>query len=469
MYGQYTSSFTSGAAPVSVKEKILEYIRQKLHFTSFQLIIYGFMLVILMGALLLMLPIASYGASNGIHISFLDALFTAASATCVTGLVVTDTVRTWTPFGQFILISLIQVGGMGVVTVAIALFVMSGKKIGLRQRSLMQESISAPCIGGIVKMTGFIIKGMILFEFIGAILLAPVMIRDFGIVKGIWYALFHSISAFCNAGFDLMGREIPFSSLTDYAADPLVNFTIMSLIITGGIGFFTWQDMYKHKLNVKMYSMQTKAILKLTLFLILIPAVIFFFTEYKSLPLGERVFTSLFQSVTPRTAGFNTTDYSTFSDGNILLTIILMLTGGASGSTAGGFKITTLGVILAAAHATFFRYDDVIISGRRVSHKTIRMASAILMMYLILFLSGAVLISAFDELPLRECLFETASAIGTVGLTMGITTKLSSISKIIIIVLMFLGRVGGLTVIFAATRDNSTGGGRVPEGNITIG
>ncbi len=334
----YMFDFIAKLIPENMTDNIKSFLREKLHFSSFQLIMGGFMLVILIGALLLRLPFAS---NPGADIDFLDALFTATSATCVTGLVVADTVWTWTLFGQIVILTLIQIGGMGIVTIAILLFVLSGKKIGLRQRSIMQESISAPNIGGIVKMTGFIVKGTLFFEFLGALLMLPVMTRDFGPVKGFWYALFHAISAFCNAGFDLMGAEAPFSSLTDYAGDPLINITIMALIIIGGIGFFTWSDVYKHKLNYHTYSMQSKAILNMTLALILIPAVIFFMTEYRDMPIKERLLASIFQSVTPRTAGFNTTDYSTFSDKNILLTIVLMLTGGASGSTAGGFKVTT--------------------------------------------------------------------------------------------------------------------------------
>jgi len=452
--------------PESVYDKIAIAVRDRVRFTSFQLIMWGFMMVILTGAILLRLPIAS---NPGTEISFLDALFTATSATCVTGLVVADTARTWTFFGQLVILTLIQIGGMGIVTVAIILFALSGKKIGLRQRSIMQESISAPSIGGIVKMAGFIVKGMLLFEFLGAYLMMPVMIRDFGSIKGFWYAIFHSISAFCNAGFDLMGMDVPYSSLTAYVDDPLINITIMSLIVIGGIGFFTWNDIYTHKLTFRTYSMQTKAILELTLALILIPALIFYMTEYRTMPFKERVLASMFQSITPRTAGFNTTDYGSFSDKNILLTIVLMLTGGASGSTAGGFKVTTLAVILASAHSIFFRSNDVVISGRRISEKTIRTALSIFMMYVVLFLGAAVCISSIDDLPLRECLFESASAIGTVGLTMGITTKLSALSQLIIIVLMFLGRVGGLTVIFATTKDNYAVNGRKPEGNITIG
>ena len=264
------------------------------HIRSFQVIILGFFSVIILGSLLLMLPAAT---ADGNGASFLDALFTATSAVCVTGLVVHDTATYWSAFGQSVILLLIQIGGMGVVTIAVSVAAISGRKIGLMQRSTMQEAISAHHVGGIVQMTKFILKTTLLIELIGAVLLSPVFCRDFGMVKGIWYSLFHSVSAFCNAGFDLNGIKEPFSSLTAYGADPLVNFTIMALIITGGIGFLTWEDIKKNKWRLKRYRMQSKVILIVTLLLIFVPALYFFFCEFIDMPLTERIWSSLFQSV----------------------------------------------------------------------------------------------------------------------------------------------------------------------------
>ena len=292
------------------------------HITSFQIIILGFLSVILIGSLLLMLPIATRSGNGA---SFSDALFTATSAVCVTGLIIHDTATYWSVFGQSIILLLIQIGGMGIVTIAVSIAAVSGRKIGLMQRSTMQEAIAAPNVGGIVRRTKFILKTAISVELIGAAVLAPVFCRDFGFFKGIWYALFHSISAFCNAGFDLIGAKKPFSSLTSYSVQPVVNITIMALIIIGGIGFLTWEDIKNNKWHFKKYRMQSKVILTVTGALILLPAIYFYFFEFSQMPFAERVWTSLFQSVTPRTAGFNTADLTLMSEVGQMLMIMLML------------------------------------------------------------------------------------------------------------------------------------------------
>ena len=327
------------------KEKSKHY-----HITSFQIIILGFLSVILIGSLLLMLPIAT---RSGNSTSFSDALFTATSAVCVTGLIIHDTATYWSVFGQGIILLLIQIGGMGIVTIAVSIAVVSGRKIGLMQRSTMQEAIAAPNVGGIVRRTKFILKTAISVELIGAAVLAPVFCRDFGFFKGIWYALFHSISAFCNAGFDLIGAKKPFSSLTSYSMQPVINITVMALIVIGGIGFLTWEDIKNNKWHFKKYRMQSKVILAVTAALILLPAIYFFFIEFSRFPFPERVWTSLFQSVTPRTAGFNTADLTLMSEVGQMLMIILMLTGGSPGSTAGGMKTTTLAVLVSSAFSVF--------------------------------------------------------------------------------------------------------------------
>ena len=253
------------------------------HITSFQVIIVGFFSVILLGSLFLMLP---WATQDGQGASFGDALFTSTSAVCVTGLILHDTATYWSMFGQGIILFLIQIGGMGVVTVAVAIVAASGRKIGLMQRSTMQEAISAHQVGGIVRLTKFILKTGFLIELTGAILLSFVFCKDFGLGKGIWYSVFHSISAFCNAGFDLIGIREPFSSLTAYADQPIVNITIMALIVIGGIGFLTWADIKKNKWHWKKYRMQSKVILSVTAGLIFFPAVYFFFFEFSHLSLG---------------------------------------------------------------------------------------------------------------------------------------------------------------------------------------
>jgi len=440
-------------------------MQQKKILSSFQIIILGFMALILIGTFLLMLPIATQGKDSA---SFMDALFTATSAVCVTGLIVQDTATYWSYFGQGVILILIQIGGMGVVTVAASLVVLSGRRISFVQRSIMQEALSAPHVGGIVKLTGFVIKGTLLIELLGAILMMPVFFNDFGF-KGIWMSFFHSISAFCNAGFDLLGINAQYSSLVSYAFHPLINITIMLLIVIGGIGFLTWEDVVKHTYHIRQFRMQSKVILMTSFFLIMIPAIYFFAIEFHHLEMKERLLASLFQSITPRTAGFNTIDLTTISEAGIGIIIFLMVIGGSPGSTAGGMKTTTIAVMFANAKAVFRRRTETDLFGRRVADETIKTAATILLMYVTLFFSCALLISIIEDLPLLICLFETASAIGTVGLTLGITTQLGMTSRCILILLMFFGRVGGLTLIFATISGMNGRLSKLPQEKITVG
>lgn len=434
--------------------------------SPFQIIILGFLLVILLGSFVLMLPAAT---QDGTGSSFLDALFTATSAVCVTGLVIHDTAAYWSEFGQAVILLLIQIGGLGVVTVAGAFAILSGRRIGLMQRSTMQEAIAAPKVGGIVRLTEFILKTALAVELLGAAVMLPTFWREFGLVKGLWYALFHSISAFCNAGFDLMGIKAPFSSLTSYSGDPVVSITIPALIIIGGIGFLTWDDIRTNHLHISRYRMQSKVILAVTGGLILVPSAYFFFFEFGQAPLGERMLLSFFQAVTPRTAGFNTADLTALSECGQSVIILLMLIGGSPGSTAGGMKTTTLAVLLATAAAVFRRHGQPGLFQRRISGETVSHAATILMMYLTLFLLGGLAISRIEGLPVLACLFESASAIGTVGLSLGITPQLHAASHLILVVLMFLGRVGGLTLIFAALSHPQSSSARLPQERITVG
>lgn len=433
--------------------------------TSSQIIVLGFLGTILLGAFLLMLPIST---ADGKGATFADAVFTATSATCVTGLIVQDTATYWSYFGQAVILLLIQIGGMGVVTFAVAITVASGKKIGLMQRSTMQEAISAHQMGGIVKLTGFILKTSAIIEVTGAALLAPAFIKEFGVGKGIWYSFFHSISAFCNAGFDLMGVKEKFSSLTSFSDNPLVNTVIMALIIIGGIGFLVWDDIKTNKFHIRKYRMQTKIVLLTSAFLILLPAV-YFFIEFAGMDIKSRILNSLFQSVTTRTAGFNTYDLTKLDSGGVSIMIVLMLIGGSPGSTAGGMKTTTFAVLLATAFSTFRRKEDTPIFKRRVDHSVVRNAATILMMYIVLFFGGAVVISVAEGLPFGTCLYETASAVGTVGLTLGITPQLGMLSQCVLMVLMFFGRVGGLTLIYAAMSGTGKKLSKLPQERITVG
>ena len=440
-------------------------VLHKRKLSSSQIILSGFAGVILVGTLLLMLP---FSTNSGTRTSFWDALFTSTSAVCVTGLVVFDTATYWSAFGQSVILLLIQIGGMGVVTVAAAIAMASGRKISLMQRSTMQDAISAPQVGGIVRFTGFILKGIFLFELLGALVLMTVFIPEYG-WKGIWMAVFHSISAFCNAGFDLMGANAPYSSLTAYAAHPVVNVTIMLLIVIGGIGFLTWQDICQNGFHIKRYRMQSKVILATTGILLLVPAVYFFFFEFSAEPMDRRLLLSLFQSVTPRTAGFNTADLTGISETGQVLTIGLMLIGGSPGSTAGGMKTTTAAVLIACAVAVFRRRENGRYFGRRIADETVKNAVSVFLMYISLFLLGGMIISRVENLPILTSLFETASAIGTVGLTLGITPALCLVSKLILISLMFLGRVGGLTLIFATLSANKNTLSKLPLEKITVG
>ncbi len=441
-------------------------MKRKFTLTTSQIILLGFLIVILLGACLLTLPFAT---KSGRSAPFPDALFTATSAVCVTGLVVHDTATYWSGFGQGIILLLIQIGGMGVVTLAVAITAFSGKKISLKQRSTMQEAISAHHVGGIVRLTGFILRMTAIFELAGAVVMAPVFIKEFGVGKGIWYSVFHSVSAFCNAGFDLMGVNSEYSSLTGFARSPVINIAVMALIIIGGIGFLTWEDVGTNKFRFRRYRMQSKVILATSALLIIVPAILYFVFEFSDMPVGERAWAAIFQSVTARTAGFNTVDLNLLSGAGLTLMIALMLVGGSPGSTAGGAKTTTLAVMISTAFSVFHNREHTHFFGRRIGEEAVRQAGSIVTMYLTLFLGGGCIISRIEELPLRECLFETASAVGTVGLTLGITPTLGHVSRAILILLMYFGRVGGLTVIFAALSNKPAPPSTLPQEKITVG
>lgn len=436
-----------------------------------QIIPLSFLAMILLGTLLLMLPIATRdGRGAGLE----TALFTATSASCVTGLVLQDTAQYWTLFGQIVILCLIQIGGMGIVTMAVIISMFSGRKIGLKERWVMQESISAPQVGGIVRMTGMILKVTLAVELAGAALLALSFCRSMDVGKGLWYALFHSISAFCNAGFDLMGMENPCSSLTAFTGDAIVNITLVLIILIGGIGFATWSDVREYGFRISRYSQQSKIILVTTLVLVLGGFCFMFFYEFSlpqwaGLSLKQRGLAALFQTVTPRTAGFNTVDLNAMSGAGKLVMLCLMLIGGAPGSTAGGFKMTTIAVLLLCVRAAYRGRESAEAFGRRIPDKSIRNAAAVFMLYILLFVGVGIAITCIDGVGLMPALFEAASAVATVGLSLGITSQLSTISHLLLILLMFFGRVGGLTLIYAVSTGDGPTGARLPMGRVTVG
>ena len=435
-------------------------------FTSFQIIIWGFLAVILAGTLLLALPLSS---GTGVRAPVSDALFTAVSAVCVTGLVVRDTAASWSGFGQAVILALIQIGGLGIVTVAALIAAASGRKISLLQRSMLQESISAHQLGGVVGLTGFVCKAAFITEALGALAMLPAFCSACG-AAGIWMSVFHSVSAFCNAGFDVMGaRTGEFSSLTAFGGSAAVVVPLCLLIVIGGIGFLTWDDIVRNRFHLKKYRMQSKVILTAAAVLILVPGAIFFFGDFRALPLKERLWASLFHAVTPRTAGFNTVELSRFTSAGRAMTVILMLIGGAPGSTAGGVKTTTAAVLAANAAAVVRRRKSPRLFSRRIDEDTVRSASTLLTLYLFLALAGAFVISAAEGLPFEPCIFETVSAIGTVGLSMGITPSLGPVSRCVLMGLMFFGRVGGLTLLYAAVSPGGAETSRFPLGRINVG
>lgn len=437
-----------------------------------KLILSGYCMIILIGTLLLTLPIATRGA-GGTPVT--DCFFTATSATCVTGLVRYDTFQHWTLFGQLVILGLIQIGGVGFMTIAILVLVLAKRKISLSQRSIMQNSISAPQIGGIVRMTKFIALGTLVFEALGALLLSFSFIPRFGPVKGIWFSIFHSISAFCNAGFDLMGGTTgEFSSLTGAVNDWYVSFVVMLLIFIGGLGFFVWHDIGTKRMKLKNLNLQSKMVLSISVSLVIIGAVAFFVLEYHNgmlaeMPIGDKILASLFQSVTARTAGFNSADLTKMTEAGIFVMICLMFIGGSTGSTAGGIKTTTFWVLCVSIFTTFRRKKNVEAFGRRMEESITRTASCVFMTYLILTATVAVLISAIEGLPILTTLFESVSAMATVGLTLGITPGLGMVSKLLLAFLMLCGRVGSITMLLAFSSEKRVTNSRLPLEKIQVG
>lgn len=439
--------------------------------SSMQIIALGFFIMILVGTGLLMLPCATRspgGAPLG------DALFTATSASCVTGLVLQDTATYWSTFGQVIILLLIQIGGLGFMTIAMLFLLLLRRRLGLRQREVVVDSISYHQLEGLVPFIRRIFFGTLLAEGLGAALLSIRFVQDFGPVRGVYYGVWHAVSAFCNAGFDLMGsRSGAFSSFTAYAGDPLVILTLSGLILVGGAGFLVWDDLVRSRLRWRRFRLQTKLVLFVNLILVAGGGALFFLLERDGLgagkPLGQQILEALFDAVTPRTAGFNSTDTAALSSGSTLLTIALMFIGGSPGSTAGGVKTTTVAVILLHTIAGIRREQSANAFGRSIGDDALKRATSVLFTNLFLALGGALVICAIQPLPLVDVLFETFSAIGTVGMTTGVTRSLVPLSRAVIIFLMFCGRVGSISFAVALLEKKALPPVTLPQERITIG
>ena len=418
-------------------------MRLRIKLSTMQIIALGFIIIIFIGACLLCLPFAS---TNG-SVDFVDALFTATSATCVTGLVVMDTGTEWTLFGQIVILVMIQIGGLGFMTFAILFLRIFRKRFGLKNKEVMVESINTSNLDRIVSITNKMLWGTLIFELSGAVLLAIRFVPEYGWGQGLWYGLFHSVSAFCNAGFDLLGVETPFISLVNYADDLLVNGVIMALIVIGGIGFLVWDDITKFGVRVKRYSLTSKIVLSFSAILIVGGALLMYLAEYAGkdtgLTFGQEVLRSLFASVTARTAGFNTINLADMSEGGRLVSMLLMFIGGSPGSTAGGIKTTTFAVIFIYTFAGVSHKQSADVFGRRIPDGAFKRAVYVFFTNLLLVVAGTFVISCMNpDIRFSSVMFECFSAIGTVGLTVGITTELDTVSHIVLILLMYLGRVG---------------------------
>ena len=438
--------------------------------TQTQMIVIGFCLVILSGTILLMLPIST---REGVVTPPIDALFTTVSASCVTGLIIADTYQYWSIFGQIVIISLIQIGGLGFMTIGVFFAVVLRKKIGLWVRGTHQESVNIMQTGGIVRLAKKIIIGTAVFEGTGALILSIHFSRTMDWGQAVYYGIFHSVSAFCNAGFDLMGKDGEYISLTGYSGDWTVNLVIMLLIIIGGIGFFIWNDLSENKLHFRRWKLHTKITILMTLALVFGGAAVLFVLEYNNTlagrPLDEQILCSLFGSVTARTAGFNTVDTAALTDSSKLFTALLMFIGGSPGSTAGGIKTTTFVVLAASVYSGLFDKRECSMFGRRLSRDVVRKASTVLCTNLMLCVTAVLIIVTATSLDVTDVIFEVASAMGTVGMSAGITRDMDAVSKISLIFLMFCGRVGSMTFALSLKGHKVEPPVRLPEEEVMIG
>ena len=433
----------------------------------------GFAAIILLGTLLLMLLFAS---KSGESAGFLNSLFTATSATCVTGLIPVDTGMSWTFFGQLVIIALIQLGGLGFMTVITMVSFLLRRRIGLSERLIMVSTLNLNDMDGVVRVVRHALIGTFTLEGAAAVLLSFRFVPQFGLLGGIWRGIFHAVSAFCNAGFDLVGGKFgAFTSLEGYNDDPYVLCIIMALIVIGGLGFFVWEDIVRAR-GWKGLSLYSKMVLSITAALLLGGALFFFCAEYSNpetfgnMPVWQKALNAMFQSVTLRTAGFASFNQGGLKDSSIALSCVLMLIGGSSGSTAGGLKTVTAAVLLLGLRSNLAGREQVTIRGRAISYRKVMDAMTLALILLVLFLTGSIVISLADSVPYLHAAFETASALGTVGVTVGITPGLSPLSHVMLICMMYLGRIGVFSFSIAfLTRSRYPAKIKYPDLNVMIG
>ncbi|VYU09139.1 Trk family potassium uptake protein [Clostridium tertium] len=441
--------------------------KNKFKLNGVQILALGFLIAIIIGAILLSLPISS---SSGESTNLLDSLFTSTSAVCVTGLVTLDTSTHWSTFGQTVIMTLIEIGGLGFMSFAVLISLILGKKITLRERLVMQEAMNTYSIQGLVKMVKYVLIFTVSVQFFGALLLSTQFVPEYGISTGIFYSIFHSISAFCNAGFDLFG-----TSLMGYSSNTVVILVISALIIIGGLGFTVLLEIYEFK-GIKKLSLHSKIVILTTLILIVGGTLLMFLFELNnastigSMNIKDKVLNSFFASVSPRTAGFNSVATTDMTMASKFLTIILMIIGGSPGSTAGGLKTVTCGILFLTVLSVIRGREDTEGFGRRFSKEIVYKSFTIVFIGLSLVI-GVTMILSYTEAGASfiDLLYESSSALGTVGLTLGLTPNLSSIGKVLIMIMMYLGRVGPLTVMLALTRKRKKSGYKYPEGKILIG
>lgn len=440
-----------------------------------KIIVFSFLLVVLIGGLLLSLPISS---NNGMSTGFLNSLFTAVSATCVTGLSFFDTYTQWSLFGQLVILALIQIGGLGVVTISIFFYVVAGKKLGLRGMHLAKESINVPETEGLNDLFKFIVRMTFCVEFIGAVILSLVFVKDYGFLKGIYISIFLAISSFCNAGFDVLGFRGPFTGLTEYNNNPIVIYTVGCLIILGSLGFIVWYDMF-HNNKKRKFLFHTKVVLIMTSILVFLGAVIFFIMEYdneltfKNLSLCEKINAAFFQSITLRTAGFSSVDVSKLRQSTKALASIIMFVGGAPGSTSGGIKVTTLAVLIMTVICNIQNKPDTMMFKHKVDKKIVYRSISMFFMSIVVVLVGTGILyysTLYNEsLNIIDFMFETISAFSTVGLSVGVTAQVNVVGAIALMVMMFMGRVGPISLLLSvATKNNDVSYKIYPEGRIMV-
>lgn len=434
-----------------------------------KILVLGFAIVILVGAILLMLPIAT---EDGKSLPFLDALFTATSATCVTGLVVVDTGDTFSMFGELVIIALIQVGGLGFMTFATLLFMLLGKKISFKERLLLKEAFNNVSTAGLVRLVKRILIFTGVIEMVGGSILAIRFSFDMPVGKAVYFGFFHAISNFNNAGFDVMGE---FRSLTDYVDDPIVVLTMCTLITLGGLGFIVMNELFEYR-QTRRLSVHTKVVLMTTVILTVGATILVFLFEYGndktmgSLSVAGKGLGALFHAVTPRTAGSNTLPIADLTHSTLFLTIVLMFIGAGSGSTAGGIKITTFAVLIATVWAQLKGKEDVVLFKRRIVMETILKALTVATSGVLIVVIVTFVLSITEKgFVFIMYLFEAASAFGTVGLSMGLTPELSTIGRVLIILTMFAGRLGPITLAFAITKRRKQEAFHHPKGNLMIG